>query len=37
MTKERKTGEEMGLNHLHLHVRNLYRTLHFYESYFRFR
>jgi catechol 2,3-dioxygenase-like lactoylglutathione lyase family enzyme len=27
----------MDLNHLHLHVRNLDRATHFYESYFRFR
>jgi catechol 2,3-dioxygenase-like lactoylglutathione lyase family enzyme len=37
MTKRRKTAEKMDLNHLHLHVRNLDRAQHFYESYFRFR
>jgi catechol 2,3-dioxygenase-like lactoylglutathione lyase family enzyme len=37
MPKGRKTAEKMDLNHLHLHVRNVNRSEHFYESYFGFR
>jgi len=37
MAKGRKTAGKMDLNHLHLHVRNLDRAQHFYESCFRFR
>jgi catechol-2,3-dioxygenase len=36
MTNGQKTAEEMDLNHLHLHVKNVERTQHFYETYFRF-
>ena len=33
----RKPAGKMGLNHLHLHVKNLDRAKRFYESYFGFR
>jgi catechol 2,3-dioxygenase-like lactoylglutathione lyase family enzyme len=37
MTNRRRPAGKMDLNHLHLHVRNVDRSKHFYESYFGFR
>src|ERR1700739_2140784 len=37
MKQGQRPVRKMDLNHLHLHVRNVDRSKHFYESYFGFR